>query len=149
MNHFLKIIRLPFYGGGQINTATLQVTGLRSSEWLTSSGYFCTERCSAGSRRLGSAVLENVLTCPVVDGVELEHRPGYTTGQEYGEDRELSEDDKYKWDYCSPAEIEAVVRDDDEVELGEMEAVPLPAGRGNGRGGNSGYNPGQEHPHPH
>ena len=96
----------------RFNTATLQVTGLRSSEWLTSSGYFCTERCSAGSRRLGSAVLENVLTCPVVDGVELEHRPGYTTGQEYGEDRELSEDDKYKWDYCSPAEIEAVVREE-------------------------------------
>ena len=133
----------------RFNTATLQVTGLRCSEWLTSSGYFCTERCSAGSRRLGSAVLENVLTCPVVDGVELEHRPGYTTGQEYGEDRELSEDDKYKWDYCSPAEIEAVVREDDEVELGEMEAVPLPAERGNGGGGNSGYNPGQEHPHPH
>ena len=92
----------------------------------------------AGSHRLGNAVVDNVLTCPVVDGVELEHRPGYSTGQEYEEDRELSEDDKYKWDYCSPAQIEAVVSEDEE--LGEMEAVPLPAHRENGA---SGYNPGQ------
>ena len=47
----------------------------------------------AGSHRLGNAVVDNVLTCPVVDGVELEHRPGYSTGQEYEEDRELSEED--------------------------------------------------------
>ena len=79
-----------------------------------------------------------MLTCPVVDGVELEHRPGYSTGQQYEEDRELSEDDKYKWDYCIPAQIEAVVSEDEE--LGEMEAVPLPAMRENGA---SGYNPGQ------
>ena len=92
----------------------------------------------AGSHRLGNAVVDNVLTCPVVDGVELQHRPGYSTGQEYEEDRELSEDDKYKWDYCSPAQIEVVVSEDEE--LGEMEAVPLPAHRENGA---SGYNPGQ------
>ena len=91
----------------------------------------------AGSHRLGNAVVDHVLTCPVVDGVELEHRPGYSTGQEYNEDRELSEDDKYKWDYCSPAQVEAVVSEDEE--LGEMEAVPLPAHRENG---GSGYNPG-------
>jgi len=111
---------------------------LHCAEWLTSSGYVCTERCQAGSHRLGNAVVDHVLTCPVVDGVELEHRPGYSTGQEYNEDRELSEDDKYKWDYCSPAQIEAVVSEDEE--LGEMEAVPLPAHRENG---GSGYNPGR------
>ena len=132
--------------------------GLHCAEWLTSSGYVCTERCQvsyimspehypdsdmqAGSHRLGNAVVDHVLTCPVVDGVELEHRPGYSTGQEYNEDRELSEDDKYKWDYCSPAQVEAVVSE--EEELGEMEAVPLPAHRENGGGynGGSGYNPG-------
>ena len=94
----------------------------------------------AGSHRLGNAVVDHVLTCPVVDGGELEHRPGYSTGQEYNEDRELSEDDKYKWDYCSPAQVEAVVSEDEE--LGEMEAVPLPAHRENG---GSGYNPGHRH----
>ena len=88
--------------------------------------------------------MSNVLTCPVVDGTELEHVPKRSesgrpsSGGDYDIVIEYDEDDKYKWDYCSPAQIEAVVSEDEE--LGEMEAVPLPAHRENGA---SGYNPGQ------
>jgi len=103
-------------------TLSLLVTGIHSAEWLTSSGYFCTERCQAKNHSLGNNVVGNVLMCPVVDGVELEHKPGISSA---GQD--LSEDDKYKWDYCSPAQIETIATDYEDYEDGEgMDVVPLP-----------------------
>ena len=75
----------------------------------------------AKSHRIGSVVMDNVLICPVVDRLELEHWPSSFTGQE------LSEDDKYKWDYCSPAQIETIISEDyEDEEMDYMDAVPLP-----------------------
>lgn len=55
------------------------------SEWLTSGGYHCTEKCKTGER----GDIEEVFWCPVVDGLSLEHVGGK---------------DKLKWDYCTPAQ---------------------------------------------
>jgi len=134
------------------------------AEWMTSGGHHCTERCQVSTRVIGGEELDNVYTCPVVNGVSLEHvaaghsesgRPN--SDYDDPEDRELSEDDKYFWDWCTPSvteELDDSDQNDDDDELGPMDPAPLPdtgfnPGSGGGEGfsgnrnpGNSGYNPG-------
>ena len=84
--------------------------------------------------------MSNVLTCPVVDGRELEHVPKRSesgrpssTG-DYDIVIEYDEDDKYKWDYCTPAVTETLTDDGDD-DLPQQKPDTLPAG-------GSGFNPG-------
>ena len=103
---------------------------------MTSGGHHCTERCQVSTRVIGGEELDNVYTCPVVNGVSLEHvaaghsesgRPN--SDYDDPEDRELSEDDKYFWDWCTPSVTEELVsdeNDDDDDELGTMDPAPLP-----------------------
>jgi len=119
---------------------------VRCSEWTTSQGYHCIERCMISSRLIGEYGIDNVLTCPVVDGTNLEYKPRPSSG------REMQEYDKYFWDYCTPSLKEALGGDGDESELGTMKPVPIPENGinfdegnydgGESNSGNSGYNPG-------
>jgi hypothetical protein len=61
-----------------------------------------------------------------VDGVSKEHRP---VGAESGrpsvhEEEDLTEEDKYAWDYCTPATVDAL--EGGEVFEEGVEAVVLP-----------------------
>jgi len=88
--------------------------------------------------------MDNVLTCPVVDG-DIVHKPSSGFGGE------IKEYDKYFWDFCTPSLKEALEEDGAESELGPMTPVPIPEtgiefdeGNYNSGGSNSGYNPGMD-----
>ena len=79
---------------------------VQGAEWETSGSNHCIERCRPGTRK----DLDAVLWCPVVDGVTTEHRPSsIESGRpSVHEEDSLAEEDKYKWDYCTPATVEAL-----------------------------------------
>ena len=98
------------------------VASVQGAEWMTSGGHHCIERCHTGTRK----GLDAVLWCRVVDGVSKEHRPA---GAESGrpsvhEEEDLTEEDKYAWDYCTPATVDAL--EGGEVFEEGVEAVVLP-----------------------
>ena len=89
------------------------VMSVQGAEWMTSGGDHCIERCHVGTRK----ELDAVLWCKVVDGVATEHRPGH-------EEESLTEEDKYMWDYCTPATVEVVEDGDGYHETGEASVLP-------------------------
>ena len=98
------------------------VASVQGAEWMTSGGHHCIERCHTGTRK----GLDAVQWCRVVDGVSKEHRP---VGAESGrpsvhEEEDLTEEDKYAWDYCTPATVDAL--EGGEVFEEGVEAVVLP-----------------------
>ena len=79
------------------------------SEWKTSGEYHCIERCTVSTRNLGDVTLSNILTCPVVDGENIEFRPtGSGRPSSDDGDIEMRDYEKYFWDYCTPAETETL-----------------------------------------
>jgi len=99
---------------------------------------FCTERCEVSEREGLS-----VYSCPAVDGSKVEYNPRWSTsGRPVSGD--LDEDDRYMWDYCTPAKQENIETDDGS--LPTMKPVTLPeredGGFWSGGGGGGGYNPG-------
>jgi len=108
------------------------------SEWLTSGGYHCTEKCMIGKRR----DREEVYWCPVVDGLSLEHKP-VASSRPSVQDNKIDEEDKIMWDYCTPAVVAGIPQEENED---FVETVTLPAHvnrtkRQTGSGGN--FNPGK------
>ena len=95
----------------------LVVAGLsQGAEWRTSGGKHCIERCHVGARR----GLDNVLWCKAVDGVSKEHKPSESGRPSAHEDDEVAEEDRYLWDYCTHATVNAIeggeIFDDEGVE---------------------------------
>lgn len=94
---------------------------------------FCTERCEVSEREGLS-----VYSCPAVDGSKVEYNPRSvltlslsltlphsrwsTSGRPVSGD--LDEDDRYMWDYCTPAKQENIETDDGS--LPTMKPVTLP-----------------------
>jgi len=113
----------------------LIVGSVQGAEWMTSGSNHCIERCRPGTRK----ELDGVLWCPVVDGVSTEHRAATESGRP-----SAHEEEKYKWDYCTPATVESLEGGDGFTE--PVEAVVLPERVNRTRrqtGGGSGYfNPG-------
>jgi len=97
------------------------VPGLsQGAEWRTSGSKHCIERCHTGTRK----GLDSVLWCKAVDGVAKEHKPSESGRPSAHEDDEVEEEDRYLWDYCTPATV-------DTIEGGEIfdegvEAVVVP-----------------------
>ena len=48
----------------------LLVIQVQCSEWMTSGGYHCIERCQESVRRMDNVEWSSVYTCPVVDGIQ-------------------------------------------------------------------------------
>jgi len=104
------------------------------SEWVTSGGDHCIEKCKIGRR----GEVEEVFWCPVVDGVTLEHKP-FASSRPGAHDTSIGEEDKERWDYCTPAALAGITEED------YQDKVTLPARvnrtrRQTGSGGN--FNPG-------
>ena len=68
-------------------------------------------------------MLEDVFWCQVVDGVNLEHKPLLSSPHT------IDEEDKQKWDYCTPATVADISKEDNEDNN-------HPASNTNGQGGN-------------
>eukprot|EP00090_Calanus_glacialis_P034697 TRINITY_DN5856_c0_g1_i4.p1 TRINITY_DN5856_c0_g1~~TRINITY_DN5856_c0_g1_i4.p1 ORF type:complete len:355 (-),score=95.08 TRINITY_DN5856_c0_g1_i4:79-1143(-) len=114
------------------------VASVQGAEWMTSGSHHCIERCHTGTRK----GLDAVLWCRVVDGVSKEHRPA---GAESGrpsvhEEEDLTEEDKYAWDYCTPATVDAL--EGGEVFEEGVEAVVLPERVDRSKRQTGGFNPG-------
>ena len=95
----------------------LIVGSVQGAEWMTSGSNHCIERCRPGTRK----ELDGVLWCPVVDGASTKHRAATESGRP---STEVTEEDKYKWDYCTPATVESLDGGDGYQEA--VEAVVLP-----------------------
>jgi len=122
----------------------LTILSVQGAEWATSGSKHCIERCKVGERN----ELANVFWCKVVDGVSIEHqlerkpqRPGAHETNE-----SVDEEDKYPWDYCTPATLESI--EDGEVFEEGVDAAILPevegfkSNRTKRQTGSSGFNPG-------
>merc|ERR1711936_94741 len=109
----------------QLLGVLLVVGCTRGAEWKTSGEHHCIERCHAGSRK----GLDGVLWCQVVDGITTEYKP---EGEE-----------KYMWDYCTPAIVETVGdghKEGSGVGVGLPERVNRTRRQAGSGGGN--FNPG-------
>ena len=95
---------------------------VQGAEWMTSGSNHCIERCHPGTRK----ELNAVLWCKVVDGVHKEHQPaGAESGRPSAhEDENLTEEDMYAWDYCTPAAVDAL--EGGEIFEEGVEAVVVP-----------------------
>merc|ERR1711909_221174 len=101
----------------------LVVAGLsQGAEWRTSGSKHCIERCHVGTRR----ELDSVLWCKAVDGVSKEHKPSESGRPSAHEDDDVAEEDRYLWDYCTPATVNAI--EGGEIFDEGVEAVVLPEG---------------------
>ena len=99
----------------------LVVAGLsQGAEWRTSGSKHCIERCHVGTRR----ELDSVLWCKAVDGVSKEHKPSESGRPSAHEDEDVAEEDRYLWDYCTPATVNAI--EGGEIFDEGVEAVVLP-----------------------
>jgi len=91
---------------------------VQGSEWKTSGGYHCTEKCKVGKRR----EIEEVFWCPVVDGSNKENKPVVPSRPNSQNPQiGITDEDKIKWDYCTPALVAAVGNHN------KIEKVTLPA----------------------
>ena len=106
---------------------TLLLTALLASpatvfgaEWRTSRENFCTRRCEISVREGVEAY-----TCPVVDGRKVVFDPRLTSQSNRPDSSsgEISEDDRYFWDYCTPAPVENIGEEEGQ---GTVEAETLP-----------------------
>jgi len=81
---------------------------VKGAEWHTSGGKHCIEKCKSGSRK----GLDRVYSCKAVIGDSREFRP------------QERDKEKYDWDYCTPATVQALYGG--EVFQEKEEAVVLP-----------------------
>jgi len=115
---------------------------VQGAEWMTSGSNHCIERCHPGTRK----GLNAVLWCKVVDGVTKEHSPARAeSGRPSAhEDENLTEEDMYAWDYCTPATVDALEGGEIFEEGVEAVVVPERVDRAKRQTGGSGgyFNPG-------
>ena len=120
----------------RLRLCTLLLTALLTSpatvsgaEWRTSRENFCTRRCEISVREGVEAY-----NCPVVDGRRVEFDPRLTSQSNRPDSAsgEISEDDRYFWDYCTPAPVENIGGEDGQ---GTVEAETLPEWEGGGKSG--------------
>jgi len=110
------------------------------SEWLTSGGNHCTEKCKIGKRK----DVEEVFWCPVVDGLSLEHKPVASSRPSVQESK-IEEEDKIKWDYCTPAPVAGITEEDSAQEFVPAETLPANITRKKRQAGSGGnFNPGRD-----
>ena len=109
----------------RLRLRTLILTALLTSpaavsgaEWRTSRENFCTSRCQISEREGVEAY-----NCPVVDGRRVEFDPRHNSHSGRPDSGEISEDDRYFWDYCTPAPVENVGEEEGQ---GIIDAETLP-----------------------
>ena len=61
--------------------------------------------------------------CPVVDGKRVEFDPRHNSHSGRPNSGEISEDDRYFWDYCTPAPVENIGEEEGQ---GIIDAETLP-----------------------
>ena len=100
----------------------LLLTGLLTSpaEWRICREICRTRRCEISEREGVEAY-----SCPVVDGRRVEFDPRLTSQSNRPDSAsgEISEDDRYFWDYCTPAPVENIGEEEGQ---GTVEAETLP-----------------------
>jgi len=124
------MLRLPALLLSALLASPATVSG---AEWRTSRENFCTARCAISERDGVEA-----FNCPVVDGRRVEFDPRQNSHSGRPVSGEISEDDRYFWDYCTPAPLENI---GEEGGRGTAEAATLPE-RIDGGSGGSGWNSG-------
>ena len=104
---------------------TLLLTALLTSpaavsgaEWRTSREHFCISRCVISEREGVEAY-----NCPVVDGKNMMFNPRQNSNSGRPDSGEIGEDDRYFWDYCTPAPVENIGEEDGQ---GIIDAETLP-----------------------
>ena len=109
------MLRLPALLLSALLASPATVSG---AEWRTSRENFCTARCAISERDGVEA-----FNCPVVDGRRVEFDPRQNSHSGRPVSGEISEDDRYFWDYCTPAPLENI---GEEGGRGTAEAATLP-----------------------